>query len=83
MLVFLVGLPASRLPVPGLGDLWLDPGLVIVSGVALQGPSEHTSWPMTVPNDAALVLVAFAQQVLSGKLYGVFKLSNPVVYCHD
>ncbi|MGE3174278.1 MAG: FG-GAP repeat domain-containing protein [Planctomycetota bacterium] len=60
---------AQPIPVPGLGDLWLDPATMLVLGlVGVPDPDTAASWYVPVPVAPALLGLPVAAQALFGDL---------------
>jgi len=76
--VLLVALPTHPLIVPGVGQLWLDLGTVLVVDAGVQGASQHRLVTVPFPPTPALRGAALAFQAISGTTQSVV-LSTPAV----
>jgi hypothetical protein len=69
-----LGAPSAPIEIPQLGDLWLDPALLVFLGAGIQGATERTIVPIDVPMTPSLLGLGLGAQAVSGVV--VLELTN-------
>lgn len=80
--ILFASLLADPVVVPGVGQLWLDPGSMFVLDVGIQDRSEHRSTNIPIPNNPALRGLPLVLQALSGFPPGLETSSAAHVVLH-